>query len=139
MIGDIDEQSTIGIANSLLKYFEDKDNLFVISSDFCHFGARFGFYKTPYPGIPIHEAVEKLDKDGIDLILKHNYKGFISYLDDTKNTICGRNPIQVLLKLLTFSKLNIFSNLESYAQSNPATNIRDSSVSYAAVVGTIIN
>lgn len=40
MIGDIDEQSTIGIANSLLKYFEDKDNLFVISSDFCHFGAR---------------------------------------------------------------------------------------------------
>ena len=33
------------------------------------------------------------------LIEKHDAKGFESYLNETDNTICGRNPIMVLLNV----------------------------------------
>jgi len=33
------------------------------------------------------------------LIENHDPKGFTKYLDETDNTICGRNPILILLNV----------------------------------------
>lgn len=46
------------------RYIEDPKNLFVISSDFCHWGSRFHF--TPYSSNsrePIYEQITKLDRE----------------------------------------------------------------------------
>jgi predicted class III extradiol MEMO1 family dioxygenase len=46
-----------------------------------------------------------MDYQGIHLIEKHDKEGFAKYLAETENTICGRNPIQLLMSILTHSKL----------------------------------
>ena len=91
----------------------------------------------------------------MELIEKHDTKGFQKYLDETDNTICGRNPILILLNVKYFSNheyLLLFINNSSqilkhsalatklktkfvkYAQSNACKSKKDSSVSYAAGV-----
>lgn len=61
---------------------------------------------------------------------------FAKYLSRTKNTICGRHPIGVLLGALTFLEKDrgIQSTIKwvRYEQSSACVNIRDSSVSYAS-------
>ncbi|KOB65512.1 SWI5-dependent HO expression protein 3 [Operophtera brumata] len=83
----------------------DPQNLFVISSDFCHWGARFR-YTWRDKTSPIHQSIEWLDR-----------QPFTDYLNKYGNTICGRHPIGVLLQ---------------YAQSSQCVTAQDSSVSYAS-------
>jgi MEMO1 family protein len=72
--------------------------LFVISSDFCHWGDNFD-YKPIMPEfqnkVPqqIFKSIEALDMAGITLIQNHDLIGFQKYLKDTENTICGERPI----------------------------------------------
>uniref|UniRef100_A0A3B0NH10 Memo-like protein, putative n=1 Tax=Theileria annulata TaxID=5874 RepID=A0A3B0NH10_THEAN len=77
MVGEFSES----LADELMPYFNDENTLFVISSDFCHFGSRylifyikffrFQFSITGYESEnkPLYEKIEMLDKRGIDLIL----------------------------------------------------------------------
>ncbi|KAJ2231409.1 hypothetical protein H4R99_004651 [Coemansia sp. RSA 1722] len=103
----------------LAEYLNDPQNLFVVSSDFCHWGSRFRY--TYYremaedgAGIsgrvtrlssrsartlntPIWKSIRKLDWDGMEAVARMDHAAFKRYLDDTNNTICGRHPIGVLL------------------------------------------
>ncbi|AFZ81354.1 hypothetical protein BEWA_007630 [Theileria equi strain WA] len=101
IVGDFNNKLKDHIANTLLPYFNDESNLFIISSDFCHFGSRFQFTKTGYEkeNRPLHESIEMLDRKSIEYITSHDLIGFENYIDETGNTICGRNPIQILLKV----------------------------------------
>lgn len=72
----------------------------------------------------IYESIEKLDRRGMNLIEGHNLKyvlynsfnithlkrDFNKYLEETDNTICGRDPIRILLSVIIHIKLhyNIF-------------------------------
>ncbi|VDK59734.1 unnamed protein product, partial [Anisakis simplex] len=119
------------------KYVADPRNLFVISSDFCHWGKRFHF--TPYEhntGIPIHEQIAALDKQGMEAISCLEPGAFNEYLKKTQNTICGRNPISVMLQAAEhFRQMNNHSaelRFLRYSQSNQCRSLSDSSVSYAA-------
>ncbi|KAK1938649.1 MEMO1-like protein [Babesia divergens] len=137
------------VPNSLLPYFQKEDTIFVISSDFCHFGRRFGFTHTGYEHttMGLSEAIQRLDLDGVKHIVKNDLIGFKQYLEDTRNTICGRHPIEVLLKLINLSGIQIRSKLLSYTQvrdsvvhcqfvqSSQCRSTQDSSVSYCAIAG----
>lgn len=60
---------------------------------------------------------------------------FSEYLVRTKNTICGRHPIGVLLGALSeLEKGDRLAEIKwvRYEQSSECLNIRDSSVSYAS-------
>jgi len=59
---------------------------------------------------------------------------FADYLKRTKNTICGRHPIGVLLGALAALEDKGVATMKwvRYAQSSAATGYRDSSVSYAS-------
>eukprot|EP01137_Pigoraptor_chileana_P009188 Opistho-2@57078 len=119
------------------KYLGDPKNLFVISSDFCHWGRRFDYTPTDQRFAKTHEFIEDLDRRGMSLIEQLDAKGFSDYLKAHKNTICGRHPISVLLQAIT-----AYSNSASaaqpklqfvaYAQSSAVTGPKDSSVSYAS-------
>lgn len=146
LVGDFTRSSSynlLDVANLLLPYFEDENCLFIISSDFCHWGDRFGFtnlmdsknFNLPQE---IHKNIEYMDKQGVKNIMsgkQQAFNNFKSYLDQTENTICGRNPILLLLKMIELSRQNIDMEFVHYSQSNLVTSFNDGSVSYAGIIG----
>lgn len=90
----------------LAPYFAREDTLFIISSDFCHWGEDFDY--TPFENLDkpedegtfIWEFIQALDLGGIETISNHEHEAFYRYCEETKNTICGRHPIGVLLATL---------------------------------------
>lgn len=73
-----------------------------MSSDFCHWGENFDF-QFKYPNFTegeIYKSIEQLDKTGMQLIENQSLADFQKYLSETKNTICGANPIQLLLAII---------------------------------------
>lgn len=93
---------------------------------------------------PIWKSIQYMDHEGMDLLRKPALKGAVdaweSYLARTKNTICGRNPITVLLNLMQYryggkaGAENVHFNFVRYEQSSRCMTGRDSSVSYVSGV-----
>lgn len=133
MVGETNPDTALSIGKVLLPYFERDDVSFIISSDFCHWGNNFDY--MPYSGTgPIHEYIEKLDKEGINYILNKDLEGFYNYLETTQNTICGRNPIMILLSIIKLQKkYNIEGHKLAYAQSGKVKSNKESSVSYCSI------
>ncbi|CAO3600476.1 unnamed protein product [Absidia cylindrospora] len=117
------------------KYMADPKNLFVVSSDFCHWGRRFNYNYCGDQQQPIHESIRQLDQQGMDTIASLDLDAFDTYLVQTRNTICGRHPIAVLMAGLdSLTSLDYDKKIEfvKYAQSNACQSFSDSSVSYAS-------
>eukprot|EP01118_Nematostelium_gracile_P005440 TRINITY_DN1721_c0_g1_i2.p1 TRINITY_DN1721_c0_g1~~TRINITY_DN1721_c0_g1_i2.p1 ORF type:complete len:208 (-),score=38.71 TRINITY_DN1721_c0_g1_i2:23-646(-) len=136
LVGSLQNTSESLFGRLLVKYFDDPSNFFVISSDFCHWGKRFDYTYYDSNVGPIFKSIEKLDKDGMDAIETKDPAAFQTYQKKFKNTICGRNPISVLLQIIAHSKINYDLKFVHYAQSSQCTKSSDSSVSYAAAVVT---
>ena len=135
MVGHINFKEQEYYGKMLSEYLKDEKNLFIISSDFCHWGSNFDYQPTEGPISTTSNFIEKLDKMGIDLITSHDEKGFSEYLDQTNNTICGCYPILVYLFALKNSGFNnAKTELVKYSQSEKIKNKRDMSVSYASIV-----
>eukprot|EP00768_Dysnectes_brevis_P003294 gnl/Dysnectes_brevis/2368_a2797_1637.p1 GENE.gnl/Dysnectes_brevis/2368_a2797_1637~~gnl/Dysnectes_brevis/2368_a2797_1637.p1 ORF type:complete len:287 (-),score=67.65 gnl/Dysnectes_brevis/2368_a2797_1637:31-891(-) len=112
----------------------DPSVLFVISSDFCHYGQRFGY--TPSVSSPIWQGIEHMDQEGVRAIQRGSSE-FASYLRRTQNTICGRGPILTLLRLLELSGRPFSLELLHYSQSDRAKGPSDCSVSYVSAAGVL--
>jgi|EP00945_MAST-04E_sp_MAST-4E-sp1_P008759 MEMO1 family protein len=135
LVGSIDIEEEKAYAGILQPYFDDPNTLFIISSDFCHWGRRFSFqyHDEQTFGGDIYKSIEWLDHQGMALIEQQDAKGFNEYLKRYKNTICGRHPIGVLLQLLDGSSACKYSvKFTKYAQSSQCRTGSDSSVSYAS-------
>ena len=102
MVGHISKEIFPVYGKILSKYFNDPETLFIVSTDFCHWGKRFDFvHRFPSePPLKIHESISKLDHIGMNLIEKHDLPGFLAYMKEYKNTICGRMPLIVLLAII---------------------------------------
>jgi hypothetical protein len=57
---------------------------------------------------------------------------FLSYLQDFQNTICGRNPILLLMHTIRIATTPLAITFVHYTQSSQCLSFEDSSVSYAA-------
>ena len=135
MVGHVDDKMAESYGKLLAKYFERDDVLFCISTDFCHWGSRFRF--TPYDKShgEIWQSIKALDEQGMKHIEQIDYRGFTDYIDNTKNTICGREPIRVFLQTIKNSSLaNTAIKWVKYDQSKNITDANDSSVSYASSI-----
>ncbi|GAA5953884.1 hypothetical protein JCM8115_004186 [Rhodotorula mucilaginosa] len=194
LVGSISTSSEKTFGALLAPYLADPHTLFVISSDFCHWGTRFRYthYHPPDSddlatgstltsrnfaekagGGPVWKGIEKLDHLGMEAIAfgggggggggggrtrddhheqqvktKKEKKSaaqahdeFAAYLRQTKNTICGRHPIGVLLGALAAleaaqSGLQPPQTMKCawvrYEQSSHVEHLSDSSVSYAS-------
>lgn len=67
------------------KYLADPQNLFVISSDFCHWGSRFRYTYYDKSAGPIWKSIEKLDKNVSNMltqvyVLRNFYTQFHNFL-----------------------------------------------------------
>ncbi|XP_791245.3 protein MEMO1 [Strongylocentrotus purpuratus] len=145
LVGALDINKEQNFGRLFSTYLADPRNLFVVSSDFCHWGKRFRFtyYDKKYP--KIYQSIEAVDRMGMDLIEQLDPQGFAAYLKKYSNTICGRHPIAVLLNAITIaiserqngSGLHYEMKFLQYAQSNQCKLQSDSSVSYAAAALTM--
>ena len=135
MVGSLTYDDIKRVSKAFKKYSDDPRTLFIISSDFCHWGKRFGYQYLPE--IPddshkkIFQIIEKLDREASQMISSGKPKKFIQYLHKTNNTICGRISILILMKL--FKEKSYYEFL-SYSMSENITSLNDSSVSYYSAI-----
>ncbi|XP_036812337.1 protein MEMO1 isoform X2 [Oncorhynchus mykiss] len=135
LVGALSESKEQDYGKLLFRYLADPSNLFIISSDFCHWGQRFRYTYYDEAQGEIHRSIEHLDKMGMGIIETLDPMSFINYLKKYHNTICGRHPIGVLLNAvseLRKSGTEMNFSFLNYAQSSQCRNWQDSSVSYAA-------
>lgn len=145
-------------------YLSDPTSVFVVSSDFCHWGERFQYtyYLPASPSIDatgyhlsrrdksptdpmIHESIGRIDKLAMDAIEQGKHQGFLDNLKETGNTVCGRHPIGVIMAALEILKQNGSVSVENggrfkfirYERSSDVKDIKDSSVSYASAVAIL--
>ncbi len=123
--GQCDWES-IQAAGSILRTLVDEDTLVVASGDFTHYGPNFGY--VPFTD-DIPANLNKLDMGAWEQIEMGDGEGFLSYLDKTGATICGRTSIAVLLAMLG---ANAKALLVDYQTSGQMTGDFDNSVSYVS-------
>jgi AmmeMemoRadiSam system protein B len=129
MVGEMNEAEFTDFARILRPYL-DQNSLIVASSDFTHYGQNFGYY-------PFREDIEnnlrKLDMEGVSLIEKLDFSGFRKFIGRTGATICGNNPIGLLLKILD-GRTDVKAELLKYDTSGRMLQDFSSSVSYVSAV-----
>ena len=201
MVGNLNQEYSNQVRLVLMNLMKDERVLFVVSSDFCHWGSRFGYSPTPPAqfdylyylnsfskyyvnttkfnhtnqeskvnsvnggesgttignsgsakdiqprektidnlnnfkilnplspkSTPISQFIQSIDFDSILAIAENK---FDSNLKATKNTICGRNCILLILNVLQEFPTELL--LLDYEQSGPVFDEFGSSVSYAAI------
>ncbi|ORZ37084.1 memo-like protein-domain-containing protein [Catenaria anguillulae PL171] len=90
--------------------------------------------------VPIHQSIEALDRAGMHIIERLDLPAWIAYLNESKNTVCGRNPIRLALVALNDlyeASLELAAAFVKYAQSSRVAQLKDSSVSYASAYATV--
>ncbi|ORY55513.1 MEMO1 family [Pseudomassariella vexata] len=160
LVGDNNGPEEKQFGNILALYLKDPDNAFVISSDFCHWGTRFSY--TAYapggkiqniqslsrrqakPTDPaIHESIKLLDEAAMDAIKTGKHDEFVLNLAHTKNTVCGRHPIGVMMAALEVVAKDDADagkyrfKFVQYQRSSLVEDISDSSVSYGSAYAII--
>ena len=124
--GRMDEAAIESVA-ARLRGIMDERTLVVVSSDFTHFGNRYSYKQFRED---ILKGIETLDRQAFDIICHLDYKEFVTYLEQTGNTICGKTSICILLKLLPKTCRGVVLD---YDVSAKKTGDLASSVSYAAI------
>lgn len=146
----------------LAPYLADPTNVFVISSDFCHWGPRFRYTyylpsstSDPAKGIslrsrdepkdpPINESIARIDKLAMQGVESGQHDAFLATLKDTGNTVCGRHPIGVIMAAIEVLKKEEKIEQEKgsftfvkYERSSEVLDGSDSSVSYASAFAVL--
>ncbi|KAL8185785.1 UNVERIFIED_CONTAM: Protein memo1 [Gekko kuhli] len=130
LVGALSETKEQEFGKLFSKYLADPCNLFVVSSDFCHWGQRFRYSYYDESQGEIYRSIEHLDKMGMSIIEQLDPVSFSNYLKKYHNTICGRHPIGVLLNAITELQkngMNMSFSFLNYAQSSQCRNWQDSS------------
>ncbi len=106
------------------------NTLWIVSSDFTHYGHSFGYVPFTHD---VPKRLEELDRGAIDRILEVDCAGFLEYVEQTGATICGRIPIALLLAVLEPIAAQVEVHLIDYTTSGALTHDYRHTVSYAAI------
>ncbi|MCP3981523.1 MAG: AmmeMemoRadiSam system protein B [bacterium] len=128
LLGGADDAGENGRVAEALGELDDDSTLFVVSSDFVHYGRDFDY--VPFEN-DVHRRIEELDMGAIERIRAGDADGFNAYVRKTGATICGRAAIEVLLRRLTS---RCTATLSAYDTSGRMTDDVTHSVSYAGLV-----
>lgn len=131
LVGELapDDAAVLG---PVLAALADDRTLFVISSDFVHYGWRFGYLPFPAVGAEaVREGLRRLDMGAIERVCAGDGGGFVAYVADTGATICGRHPIELFLAVPPGPRRG---QLVTYYTSLDVTGDYEHVVSYASIV-----
>lgn len=131
MTGSFTDQLMSTIVDCLRELIDDKRTLFVVSSDFCHWGTWYGYQYLPEGEGQIYEKIEAMDREAMEKIGSGKVEEFAAFLERTRSTICGNIGIQIMMKMFK----SYHADFPAYAQSSRVTKFDDDgSVSYVAGV-----
>jgi len=95
-VGDLTDDERTVLADAV-RPLADSGTLLVASSDFTHYGPNFGY-------VPFRDNIPKnlqaLNNMAVHRIVQIDLPGWKKHLTQTRDTICGRNPIGLLLKIV---------------------------------------
>jgi len=135
LLGGLSKTDIEALSKVFRKYLK-KGTVFIISSDFTHYGPRFGYMPFNFKKGPtkkqISLAIKNLDSGAIDNIEALKCNEFRDYVKKTGATICGRVGITLFLKMLEGEK-RFKSKLLKYTTSGELTGDYVNSVSYASI------
>lgn len=130
LLGDLTADDYVVVAR-VLRELVDADTTVIVSSDFVHYGWRFGYLPFPAAGPErVRAGVRALDMGAIERLSVGNAAGFLQYVAETGATICGRVPIGVFL---TLHAQRTPGELLSYYTSLDVTQDYEHCVSYASI------
>jgi MEMO1 family protein len=143
MVGSINPEKEEYFGSILAKFIAKQNIMTIVSSDFCHWGARFDYQPMPQSNtLKIFEHISELDHQGMKIIELQEPGAFATYIRTTRNTVCGRHPLGVWLNAISQNKQSGSEALDvtfiRYAQSSKVQSIQDSSVSYASAIATLM-
>jgi AmmeMemoRadiSam system protein A/AmmeMemoRadiSam system protein B len=120
-------------ASSLVRWLEP-GTVLLASSDFTHYGRAFNFQPFP-PDECVAERLRDLDEFVIEAAGSLREELFFEALSTTSATVCGRDPIALLLAILRVLDGcdEVFQDLLDYQTSGELTGDFRHSVSYAAL------
>ncbi|KAK8213684.1 MEMO1 family [Phyllosticta capitalensis] len=136
----------------LAPYLADPTSVFVVSSDFCHWGSRFRYtYYEAAPGDAtslrtsdappkrpaIYESIANVDGYCMDAVESKSHQNFLDILEETGNTVCGRHPIGVVMaavETLALDEAKGKFRFVRYERSSDCVSVKDSSVSYCSAL-----
>lgn len=131
MVGRLEPEDYPALADAIRPLLDER-TLVVVSTDFTHYGARFGY--VPFLADSDTAArLEALDKGALARIAARDPKGFLDYQERTGITICGFRPVALLLHLLP---ADASAHLLGYDTSGAQLGDYRSSVSYLSVAVT---
>jgi AmmeMemoRadiSam system protein B/AmmeMemoRadiSam system protein A len=133
LVGQMRDAEQVELA-TLLAEIVDTHTLVVASSDFTHRGANYG-YEVPAGKGTIQERLARVDDGSVEQILKLRRRGLLDHADRTGTTICGLQPIALLLELLNRFPGTRGQVVSRYT-SGDVTNDWSSSVTYVDVAFT---
>src|SRR5207245_9256778 len=100
LVGSLEPGDAAALASALRSLLEP-GTLLVASSDLTHYGRRFDYLPVPpTDASAVAAAVRRLDEGALERIVARDADGFAAYVERTGATICGRHPIEVLLRAL---------------------------------------
>jgi len=116
-------------ADAALRAERRDGDLVIVSTDFTHYGASYGY-------IPFHDDVprqlEQLDSGAILRVLGHDADGLVTYGRETGITMCGLDA--AALAISGAPPAGHEAELVDYTRSGDKTGDFDLSVSYAAIL-----
>lgn len=130
IVGEMNDAGQEATARALSSIV-DQNTVIIASSDFTHYGPRFGY--TPGFKSDKRAGIHELDQGAINWIIRGDRNQFQAYLRKTGATICGRNPIALLLKMFEVNNWPANGRLLKYSTSGDLTGDWQNSVSYAAI------
>ena len=133
LVGDTgaDEQRAFAARLSRL---DDGRTLFVFSSDFSHYGARFDWRPFGALSPDVKRRLRETNDRAAAFLARADAAGFRAYLRETGNTICGRNGLATMLELLPRIAAKAHAlTLAHYASSDIPGLEDDGSVTYVAM------
>jgi len=128
LIGAGTTADVAGAVADALRPLASTGTVVVVSSDFTHYGPQFRY--VPFDD-RIPQRLEELDMGAVDRILAVDPSGLAAYIGRTGATICGRDAIGVMLRMLPEA---VRGSLVAYDTSGRMTGNWDHTVSYASVV-----
>ncbi len=125
IVGNLTEENLAKAVQQLQKIVDDK-TLIIVSSDFTHHGQAYDY--KPFARDTLAQ-IRYLDSVATYLISTYSVPNFDKFLRDTGVTICGANPIRILMGLIHFQSLGqtINTRLACYYTSAQLTNARSNS------------
>ncbi|MFH1254490.1 MAG: AmmeMemoRadiSam system protein B [bacterium] len=122
IVGNLTEENLAKAVQQLQKIIDDR-TLIIVSSDFTHHGQAYDY--KPFTRDTLAQ-VRYLDSAATYLISTYSVPNFDKFLRDTGVTICGANPIRILMGLVHLQSLGpvVNTRLACYYTSAQLANSR---------------